>query len=178
MGININKSKVMTLMILILILFGGCKIFDHYFGKYFTHSDEDISHLSKYQNMVNKKFETLLDLYVYEYGDGSGITLEVPGDQTISINQIKGDLPYDDEGDYVLEIVPGNSVFTVNRIVLKDRGIGGKHIGIYIKFDNEVLYRGEVDAVFLSDYSKDKTAMNSKYVTEVISDEGVKNEKE
>jgi hypothetical protein len=71
------------------------------------------------------------------------------------------------------------SVFQITKIILHHRPFSGSRIWIKTRLIKSNIYQNRIiDVTFIADSGSSYTEMDSRYVTEVISDEGVENENE
>lgn len=129
----------------------------------------DISKDTEHKDEIGKRYITRQELYLYKYKGVFGpVVLKVPGWQSISLDEVIGEsMPFNDEGDYILKIIPKNTVFEIVGIKKVVR-IPRSDTSTIARFLDDAIYPGEfrVDTVIGQGYLK--------HVDEIKSEKGNK----
>jgi hypothetical protein len=119
-----------------------------------------------YGKLVEKKYETKIDLYLTQSQQSGKCFIKVPGEYLPEIKDIKSfpDVSYH---RIIHKVIPSRAVFTITNVVLANKPFRGSDIWIKAKFEDEKIYKDEVDVTFISDFNSNNAKMNPEYVTEI-----------
>ncbi|MCG3204850.1 MAG: hypothetical protein KCHDKBKB_01567 [Elusimicrobia bacterium] len=130
----------------------------------------------KYAFVVGKKFETKMDLVLYQHSDSKEITVDEYGTSDVpKKEEMKDKFPHRFYGSKILGVLPAGSAFEVTRVMEEGTTSWSfiTYFGKLISSENKDFVGKEIHVTSLANVLEKPPVFEDKYVTEI----GVNSEK-
>lgn len=155
---SVEKRLILIGIILLIVVIGG--------EIWYQGIKKTINSNPTYGELVGKKYEAKIDLYISQDRQSARYFIEVPGWHCPQAQDIK-QYPYGGVSYIIHKLVPKGSVFTITNILLTNKPFRGKDIWLMGKFDDSRIFSDEICVNSVSDYNSNHEKMDPEYVTEI-----------
>ena len=159
----ISKYGNILILICLLVVINSCNSINT------INTISSLDDHPEYRHLINKKYTTNNHLVIFKQKSGDDeYQVGIPGKFLPKIEKLEN-YPMDYEDVYIYGIIPQGTEIEILNIIVENRLMHGSNIYIKAKINSGNEFKNDiVDVTYLSDYSKDKKEMDSKYVTEII----------